>query len=222
MTQFRVMCGLAVVVALLCAGPGTGTAQMLPSPAGPQVIVYELTENLKVFRNHPIPPRRLATASLGGFAIEGSPLCPVGFGTPFDPAIPDQRFCNVNIFGSDNISTRTLLGSLHGDFTVTVEGENPLDGPEAVVMRGTFNGSVDFTPVLTGRFIGLVEGTMVPQGGGGPVPFKGVFRLPTLCPALGYHLTDQNGNPDPPPCEPVAPTEMLFGRAMVRLDVWFE
>lgn len=218
---FRTSTGLAVVAAILCAGPMTGSAQTLPSPDGPQVILYELTENLKVFLNREIPPRRLATAALGGFAVEGSPLCPVGFGEP----MAQTDVCNVNVFGSDNISTRTLEGSLHGDFAVTVQGDNPFDGPEAVVLRGTFNGSVDFSftsEVPVPRPIGLVEGNMV-LAGGGRVPFKGVFRLPFPCgPVIAYLATDQDGNPIPPVCDPVKPTETLFGRPMVRLDIWFE
>ena len=225
MTLLRVMCGLAVVAALLCAGPGTGSAQTLPSPGGPHVIVYELTENLKAFRNHGDVvenwPRRLATAALGGLAVVRSPLCPTTHA--------EGGFCNVNIFGGDNISNRTLEGSLHGDFAVTKQGDNPFDGPEKVVLWGTFNGDVDFSPIVDGvplpQGIGLVRGAMA-IAGGGRVPFNGVFRLPLPCPfpagPISYLATDEDGRPVAPGCDPVKPTETLFGRPMVRLDVWFE
>ena len=215
--RLRTICGLAAIAATLCAGPTTGSAQTLPSPAGPHAILYELTENLKVFRNRDLPPRRIATAALGGFASEGTPICP-------PEAVDEDGFCNVNVIGSDNISTRTFRGSLHGEFAVTRQGDNPFDGPEAVVMQGRFSGRVDlsaaFEPVPSP--IGLVDGLMAVNGGGA-VPFRGVFRLPFPCgPVIAYLATDRFGNPIPPFCDPVKPTETLFGRPMVRLDIWFE
>jgi hypothetical protein len=209
MNAFRTVFALAVAAVVLCVG--TGSAQTLPSPDGPHVILYELTENLKVSKGK--MPRRMATASLSGFAVAGSPLCP--------EEIAIDGHCTVNVIGRDNISTRTGVGTLNGDFAVTVQGDNPLDAPEAVALRGTFNGTIDLSPALTGQApIGTLTGSMV-LSGGGRVPIHGVFRLPFLCGGVVAYLgTDEFGLPTGA-CDPVDPSETLFGRYMVRLDVWF-
>jgi hypothetical protein len=151
--------------------------------------LYELTENMKITRGK---PRRVATSQLMGFARVGTPLCPQGI---VDAVSPGAKRCAINATGSDNISLATGLGDFLGAFTVVVQGDNPFDGPELVVMSGSFRGRMDFSPALVlGLPFGTVAGTMTPEGGKakpGSFPFTGVFRLPfagnisTLIPGVG-------------------------------------
>lgn len=213
----RTFPGLVALAAALCSPPVAVSAQTLPSASGPQVILYELAENLKGSKGSKLT-RRAATATLSGFAIEGSPLCPEGLGKLVD----ENDYCTVNVSGRDNISLKTGKGTLNGTFTVTVQGDNPLDAPEAVALHGTFNGTIDLSAALTGAApIGTLTGSMVLAAGGGSVPIHGVFRLPTVCEGgIGYLRTDEFGNPTGG-CDPIKESEMLFGYPMVRLDIFF-
>jgi hypothetical protein len=140
--------------------------------------LYELTENMKVMtgttrRGKPSPePRRVATAALTGVAAIKTPLC------------PDEKFasvpggCAVNVTGMDNISLVTGFGTLAGTFTTVVQGDNPVDGPESVVLTGAFTGQMDFSPAIVNQIpYGTVVGH-VASGKGKSAPFTGVFRLP--------------------------------------------
>ena len=85
----------------------------------------------------------------------------------------------VNASGSDNIDVRTGQGLFGGTLTVVVQGDNAVDGPELVIMLGSFQGKMDFAPaLLNGVPYGSVVGTLKVSKSKGAIPFTGVFRLP--------------------------------------------
>lgn len=142
--------------------------------------LYELTENMKLVQRHhkgkhrhgQVVERRIATAAITGFAAPGTPLCP-------DPDFQIGRACAVNVLGSDNISLKTGLGTLQGDFATVIQGDNPVDGPEAVVLRGEFFGHMDFSPAILHQIpFGTVTGRVKAHGSRKRDEFTGVFRLP--------------------------------------------
>ena len=157
------MLGVAVVGAPAMASAGGAT-------------LYELTENMKLVqrdhKNHPLVGRRIATSAITGVAAPGTPLCPI---PEFESG---PAGCAVNVLGSDNVSLLTGLGTLNGDFTTVVQGDNPVDGPEAVVLRGEFKGQMDFSPAILKQVpFGTVVGKVKPNRGR-RTDFTGVFRLP--------------------------------------------
>jgi hypothetical protein len=166
---------LTFVVAGAPAVAGAGDDRPTPRPAF-DATLYELTENMKVAqrggkRYQPVS-RRIATSALTGVARVGTPLCP-------DPELASgPKGCAVNVLGMDNVSLLTGLGTFEGDFATVVQGDNPVDGPEAVVLRGKFRGQMDFSPAILhqvpfGTVIGHVRADR-----GRRTPFTGVFRLP--------------------------------------------
>jgi len=153
--------------------------------------LYELTENMKVVtgtRHGKSVNRRTAMSALTGVATVKTPLC------------PDASFasgpggCAVNVIGMDDVSLVTGFGVLAGTFTTVVQGDNPVDGPEAVVLNGAFNGQMDFSPAIVHQIpYGSVVGR-VAAGRGNSGPFTGIFRLPfagnvEVEVAPGYKLT---------------------------------
>jgi hypothetical protein len=82
------------------------------------------------------------------------------------------------VHGSDNISLTTGLGTLQGHFSTVIQGDNPVDGPEAVVLKGQFQGQMDFSPAILHQIpFGTVTGKVTAHGSGTSA-FTGVFRLP--------------------------------------------
>jgi hypothetical protein len=156
--------GVAVIGAPAMASAGGAT-------------LYELTENMKlVQRTHrhgkPVG-RRIATSAITGVAEVGTPLCP---SSDFQSG---PAGCAVNVLGHDNVSLVTGLGTLTGTFTTVVQGDNPVDGPEAVVLRGEFNGQMDFSPAILGQVpFGTVVGKVKVNHSRRRTDFTGVFRLP--------------------------------------------
>jgi hypothetical protein len=139
--------------------------------------LYELTENMKLVQRHhknqPAVGRRIATSAISGTAEPGTPLCPI-------PAFQGgQARCAINVFGQDNISLATGLGTIEGSFTTVIQGDNPVDGPEAVVLKGEFRGQMDFSPaILKGVPFGTVTGKVKADHNRKREDFTGVFRLP--------------------------------------------
>ena len=203
--------------------------------------LYELTENMKLISKG--QPRRVATSELMGFAAKGSPLCPtslleqLGAKHLIDPATFPQ--CTINATGSNDVSLVTGVGPLSGRFTVVVQGDNAVDAPELVVMRGKFRGTIDFGNVRTFGF-GTATGTFTSDAGH-KIPFSGTFRVPYVI------FLDFSKNP-PTPCNPttgnpscvqvtppvytdleggnalgveVAPNEYAIGYPTVRFDINF-
>jgi hypothetical protein len=156
--------GVAVVGAPAMASAGGAT-------------LYELTENMKLVQRNPkhgTPVgRRIATSAITGVATVGTPLCPI----PEFQSGPAG--CAVNVLASDDVSLLTGLGTLTGDFTTVVQGDNPVDGPEAVVQRGEFSGQMDFSPAILRQIpFGTVVGKVKAAGTRRRTDFTGVFRLP--------------------------------------------
>jgi hypothetical protein len=201
--------------------------------------LFELTENMKLTRGKVV--RRVATTALMGSAEVGTPLCPAGRG-------PGR--CAINAVGSNNIDTTTGLGRFDGRFTVVVPGDNPVDGPELVVMSGRFRGRMDFAPALLNNLpYGTVEGQFDVERSGKKIPFSGVFRLPFLGSVavsegseprtLRQILCPRTPNPNPTlggpdiayvdttagvlngACLDVRPNELSLGLPTVRFDIAF-
>jgi hypothetical protein len=154
-----------VLTFALVASVGTAAAQ--------DVVLYELTENMKLSRGK--VAYRAATSTLMGFAKVGTALCPPVEGTGAAGG------CWISAVGSNNVDGTTGLGTFDGQFRVVVQGDNPVDGPELTVMTGRFRGRMDFAPALVHNLpYGTVEGHFVPERSGRKIPFSGVFRLPVL------------------------------------------
>jgi len=154
--------------------------------------LYELTESMKLVQRHDrfklkhrnkfrhnikhsadAVNRRVASAAIAGVAAPGTPLCP-GEELQSGPA-----GCAVNVSGKDDISLTTGLGTLEGDFATVIQGDNPVDGPEAVVLRGEFRGTMDFSPAILHEIpYGTVTGRVRVYGSRRHANFTGVFRLP--------------------------------------------
>jgi hypothetical protein len=205
---------MVAMLALLAVSGAPGVA----SAGG--ATLYELTENMKLVQRHdrssprakraPTSARRVATAAIAGTAKPGTPLCPLW---EYETG-PDG--CAVNVHGSDDISLTTGLGTLQGQFSTVIQGDNPVDGPEMVVLKGEFRGQMDFSPAIVGKPTqtlggiplphpyGTVEGTVKAQRGRN-ADFTGVFRLPfdgnEIVPGTGLTLRQIfcPATPDPNP-----------------------
>ena len=176
----RVVAALSLMGVAVAGVPAAARAGD-PRPSAPapsfegHATLYELTENMKVAqrgkRNRSVS-RRIATSALTGIAEVGTPLCPI----PEFQSGPAG--CAVNVLGKDNVSLLTGLGTFDGDFSTVVQGDNPVDGPEAVVLRGEFRGQMDFSPAILHQIpFGTVTGR-VRADRGRRTDFTGVFRLP--------------------------------------------
>jgi hypothetical protein len=182
----------------------------IASAAGARL--YELTENMTLTAQGKFEHRK-ATSELMGTADVGTPLCPAALVAMVDPGAGS---CTINATGSDNIDLGTGLGDFHGTFTVVVQGDNPVDSPERVVMKGTFQGKIDFSPaVLLGIPLGHVVGRLT-DGQGGAVPFTGTFRLPFVLRSLSVPTP---GGVVVTPCGPELPCDATaFGNAPTPLN----
>jgi hypothetical protein len=164
--------GIVAILGLI--GVAVTGAPCVASAGG--ATLYELTENMKLVQRksrHSQPiGRRIATAAITGTAQPGTPLCPV-----VDFQSGDT--CAVNVLGTDNISLTTGLGMLQGEFQTVIQGDNPVDGPEAVVLKGEFRGQMDFSPAILHQVpFGTVTGKVTANGTRKAGNFTGVFRLP--------------------------------------------
>jgi len=105
--------------------------------------LYELTENMKL-DNLANPTERKAMAALQGTAQIGTSLCPaelIGLLQYFGLVTTPQP-CAVTAVGRDVVDLATGSGALEGEFAVVVNADNAVDGPELVVMEGTFRGNM--------------------------------------------------------------------------------
>jgi len=204
----------------LAAILGLATLALTGVPAAARAggaTLYELTENMKIVtssRDGRTTNRRAAMSALTGVAAVNTPLCP-------DASLASgPAGCAVNVTGLDNVSLVTGLGTLAGTFTTVVQGDNPVDGPEAVVLTGSFTGRMDFSPAIVRQIpYGSVSGR-VASGRGKDTPFTGVFRLPfagnvEVAPGLKVTLR-QLFCPASPAPNPLAP--MYGGHDLAYLD----
>lgn len=148
-------------------------------------VLYEVAENMKV-RGGKIA-RRVAVATLVGKVKAGTPWCPAALGVPQ---------CDINAIGWDSVDLTTGRGPVHAAFTMVVQGDNAVDGPELTVLTGTLTGKIDLSPAVLGSDgvpgtddeipYGTMTGKWTVRGDkDGPLAkyvatgrLKGVFRLP--------------------------------------------
>lgn len=136
--------------------------------------VYEITETMKLVMRGSRTFRD-AKSQLMGFVNVGTPLCPSALaGT--------NKSCVIQGTGSVSVELTKGTGYLYGDFTVVTQGDNPVDGPEAVAVKGTFGGDMDLRAVLwEGKPYGSVTGQFrIGPRATDKVNFSGTFRLPFL------------------------------------------
>ena len=240
MTRRTAVASLVLVVALLTTLPGHQRA------FAADATLYELTEDMSFLldRGH---THRSAWSALTGFAAVDTPLCPAGLVASVSPG---ASRCAIHATGTDNIDMGTGLGPFKGKFTVVVQGDNAADGPELVVMKGSFDGQMDFSPaILRGIPYGTVTGVL--KSGHDRFSFSGVFRLPfagnyagpetggatlrqLFCPLTpapnpyaqifgGWDLAyvdTSNGAPNGS-CIAIAPNELSLGTPLVRFEITF-
>lgn len=171
---------------LLALWPGVAAAQ-LGVRSDANAVLYEVTENLKL---KPLASgHRQATAALMGTVNEGTAICPESIA--YAASGGAVTTCNLTAMASDNISLATGKGPVEGTFAVVIQGDNPVDGPELVILKGTLEGKIDLSPaVLGGVPIGTIKGRWKAKGvEGGPLQgvrargtFTGTFRLPFVIP----------------------------------------
>ena len=146
-------------------------------------VLYEVNEDMYLqdaagnFVTSPVPGgRRMAVAQLAGWSKLGTPLCPAWVVL----VSPAAKKCAVNVRGADDLSLATGQGTVAGTFAVVVQGDNPVDGDEFVIMTGCFHGDADLSPAFAGRApLGYIKnGVVTVDGGGQKFGFTGTFRLP--------------------------------------------
>jgi len=227
----RTALSLLLLSIALLVGPAPGPAAGGDSPAvAPGVVFYELTEDMYLVdaNGQPVTDQaqavsRVAVAQLAGWAALGTPLCP-------DTALvaPKTTRCFVNATGTDTLSLTDGKGPLSGTFTVVVQGDNEVDPPEFVVMRGTFEGDADLGPAFSGEApLGFISNGTVTIDGGGTFSFSGTFRLPYSIGLGGKHrkpgphqaafYLGDDGTPIP-----VKQEERSLGFPTLRIEISFD
>ena len=192
---------------LLAIWPAVAAAQ------APNAVLYELTENLKL---KPLATgHRVASSALMGTVAAGTAICP----------LPVE--CAITAMGFDNINTATGKGPIAGTFAVVVQGDNPVDGPELVILQGEFSGKIDLSLASVGLG-SLTNGKWSARGvKGGPLAglrlhgsLTGTFRLPFQV-APGVAADMLNPLVSPPDVVLVQDNELSLGVPTVRLEVDF-
>lgn len=184
-------------------------------------IMYEVTENLKL---KPLQNGRgLSTAALMGSVNGNTSICPVPVS------------CGITAIATRSINLATGTGPVAGTFSVVGELDggqsNPVDGPEAVLLRGNLGGTIDLSQALLfaatggagGSPTGTISGRWSARGAeGGPFEglhahgqFEGTFRLP-IEPAPGVVLYVGAGG-----FVPVLDNERSLAEPTVRLELKF-
>ncbi len=222
---------------LLALWPSVAAAGPPGVPAGSNAVLYEVTENLK-FNSFVKMKRRQATSALMGAVKGGTAICPTALGGSQIPA----GDCALIAVASNNIdinpsSHKLGMGPVVGTFDVVVQGDNPVDGPELVVLRGDLSGNIDLsqavlfaaTSGLAGAPIGTITGRWNGQGvAGGPLAglhvhgtFTGTFRLPFINPLDSTMTPLYMTDPSVLTVVPVAANELSLGVPTVRLEMNF-
>jgi len=150
------------------------------------VVLYEVTEDMHLmdaagnFVMYPVADgRRSAKAQLSGWAKLGSPLCPAWVVM----VAPTTKKCAVNAKGKDDLSLATGMGTVSGEFSVVVQGDNLVDAAEFVIMTGKFSGDANLSPAFKGLApLGSITKGVATidtiDGSGLTFNFTGTFRLP--------------------------------------------
>jgi len=182
-----------------------------PTPASAaDATLYELVESMSIVQ-HDGRAYRQAWAAIDGTARPGTLLCPF------------QVTCTLVGWGWSNVETTTGKGTFGGSFTVVVDGDNAVDGPEASVLSGRFGGTMDFSPALLARPpqpYGTVVGTVTV--GNTSAPMKGTFLLPFVLPGdptnTPYYLGLIGLQPDGS-VMPVKDSERALNRPTVKFQI---
>lgn len=159
---------LWISVALL-GMPGLAAAQ--------NAVLYEVTETMNI-TGSPAYGVRSATATLMGVVDAGTSICPAALGV---------RQCSIVARATDSLDLGSGKGPVVGQFAVVVQGDNFVDGPELVLVRGRLRGTIDLSPAVNYVApIGTLSGKWWARGQRG-TPLEGLrvsgtlsgtFRLP--------------------------------------------
>jgi hypothetical protein len=195
--------------------------------AGQNAVLYEVTEQMKVKRNDTV---RAATASLMGSISAGTSLCP-------DWLIAALKVggCSITATASDTINLATGQGPVTGRFSILLPGDNPIDGPELVIVEGSLRGMIDLSPAVVGWNgvrvpLGTITGEWSARGSrGGPLSglraegtLTGTFRLPFADPWLGAaYMLNPNAYPAEGAAVGITKDELSLGVPAVRLELGF-
>ena len=181
-----------------------------PRPASAaDATLYELAESMSVVQEDGRTYRQ-AWAALDGTARPGTLLCPL------------QVACELHGWGWSRVDIATGQGTVSGNFSVVVDGDNAVDGPEAVVQWGRFSGAMDFAPALLRQLpYGTVVGKVTVGDGKAAQesPFTGTFYLPFVFPgdpsSTPYYLSFTN----PSGVAPVGDEERALKRPTVKFEI---
>lgn len=217
---------IAALAVVLVGGAVTAEAQ--------QGALYEVTENMYLLDGNGVPTgdvnaavRRVADASLSGWAALGSPLCP----SEILWIVPTATKCTINARGMDDLdikpgSPMLWKGGVQGTYTVVVQDDNAVDAAEFVIETGSFQGAMD----LAARPLGTVVGVFKPCAADATcvaAPFKGRFRLPFKIDSYGRKVTPRRWEPayylkdDGVNLSYVMPSEYSLGYATVKIELTF-
>jgi hypothetical protein len=192
------------------------------APAAAQdSVLYELTENMSFSEG---VTHRHAIAALQGSAKLGVPWCP----SAVLVTNPKANTCTITATGTDDVSLATGLGTVSATWASVVHGDNAFDGPELVVLTGSFSGRMDFSPaVLFGVPLGTIEGDLTVKDETGVHPVTGTFRLPFGLDSSGKFVAPRPGQDafylsDTGMLIPVRKDELALGIPTVRFEVTFK
>ncbi len=212
---------------LLALWPRVAAAQEGIRPDA-NAVLYEVTENLKL---KPLASgHRIATSALMGTVNAGTSICP-----DLLAEYLGVTACSLNAMGSSNVSLADGKGRFEGTFEVVINtpDTNPVDGPELVILRGTFHGRIDFSAALFGPDGVPKSGDELPIGfltngrwnakgvEGGFLAgvhargtLTGTFRQPVGTVANAFYFTGIG-------FVPVQPNERSLGEPTVRMEIKF-
>jgi hypothetical protein len=209
----------------------------LPAPtAAFDVAFYELTETM-TFDG----VTRTGAGALAGEATVGrSPLCPHEVVESLAAAGLARRDlpCYVTAIGRDVLSLATSGGTFEADIQVKVQGDNPVDAPELVVMAARIAGDLRIVDAEL-RLLAIPRGTLTithvfdpttfrhVETRGGDVPLTGMVRLPFAVGPDGRLRRAQRLEPafylgDGGELIRVEPDEHSLGLATARFELHFQ
>jgi len=176
-----------------------------------------------------VPPderrRRKATATLVGTVEAGATICPKKLNRPR---------CSLVILASNDIKLSTGRGPVEGDFWVVIDLDNPVDGPEGIVLEGRlFDATIDLSPALSPTApipIGTLTGRWEAKGAkGSPIDdhkvkgvVSGMFQLPFVIPGViddPSYVVVPALFPGDGCCQAIQPDEISLGAFTVRLEL---
>jgi len=208
----------------LCSAVSLVLAVVVAAPAQASTwdaVFYELIENM-TFDNY----TRTGSGGLAGEAKVGTALCPEAMMNWLVSGgyIPSAAPCYVTAYGTDWITIKGS-GELKADIAVKVQGDNPVDAPEYVVMTGTLTGGMAVADPQM-RLI-AIWGTFKVDGQDISTPFTGMVRLPFIRDEQGRHRRPRRGErafylKDDGKMERVQKDEEALGWPSARFELKFD